>query len=134
MLTHLHHHILSNIIFDGHPMSIEFATYLIWTRLKCLTHSLIFPINASLSWIVFSYTLWIFDLGYFKCWIGIGLLSYPFGTCIWFFWNFVHHGNMGIEAKIWKFILGGINIYKAYNFHIMVWLSWYWNVWCQRGT
>jgi len=27
---------------------------------------------------------------------------------------------MGIEAKIWKLILGGINMYKVYNFHTMV--------------
>jgi hypothetical protein len=52
---------------------------------------------------------------------------------IWLFWKFVYHGNIGIEVKIWKHILGGINMYKVYNFHIMVWV-WYCNVWYHRDT
>jgi len=69
-----------------------------------------------------------------QSWISIGLLTYPFGMSIWFFFKFVYHGSTGIEAKIWKLIPSDINIYKIYNFHTMVWVSWYWNVWHQKGT
>ncbi len=112
------------------PLSLHLI--LLWTRLKCLTHSLIFPINVSLSWTIFSCTLWIFYLGYFQCWISIGFLTYPLGMGIWFFLKFVYLGSTSIEAKIWKLVPSGINMYKVYNFHTMVWLSWYWNVWYQK--
>jgi hypothetical protein len=67
--------------------------------------------------------------GWNQCWTNIGLLTYPFDMSIWLFLNFVYHGSMGIEAKIWKFTPSGINMYKVYNFHTMVCVSWYWNVW-----